>query len=425
MKKYIVLLMLSIFLVFFPGCTVLAADIFHNNLEGIFEKIEWIESGEDIIIYFVNFQQLDREMAEYFSLAAYFSDQLSNETDWAFSQDNEIMELRGVLNRDSSFTIRNYQTLLDSSQDYFSWLAGSLNRRIELGIEKNYYGIDKIKEFEHGLQFKIKLIPEIISYESQEIFTEIEFIHNSSSGENKIHTKTWLEGNSLKDIAVAARRSKTKKGETVDYYILQIAAFVVSAEDFTNISKGLLPIGNLSGLNELFNNEDRNKRDDTKTITFRLADKEVGLEFEGETQKYYYTLGFKQFYSNSKMNFYAEGGLYLHNIEDIALSFVLDSENNCKVGFSDQVKWTENLNLGFSYYPFSINNSSEKLAYLKLTYQGESWTTMYRAGLKKGKNMQEISLAYILGQKGSLALSCGLDYNEERFISLAYSYSLF
>lgn len=424
MKKYIILI-ISLFIVFFPGRNLLAADIFLNNLEGIFVKDEWIESGENIIIYFVNFHQLDRETAENFSLAGYFSDQFDTETGWAFSKDRETMELRGTLNRDSAFTIRNYQSLLDSSQDYFSWLAGSLNRRIEFGIEENYYGADKIKELEHGLQFEITLIPEKISYESQEIFTEIEFIHNSSSGINKIHTKTWLEGNSLKDIAVAARRRKTEKGETVDYYILQIAAFVVSAEEFTNISKGLLPIGNLSGLNELFNNEDKNNRENTKIITFRLSDKEVGLEFGGETQKYYYSLELKQLYSSSKMNFYAEGGLYLHNIEDIALSFVLDNENNCKVGFSDQVKWTENLRVGFSYYPLSIKNSSEKLAYLKLTYQGETWNAMYSAGFKGEKNMQEISVSYLPGQKGMLALSCGLDYNEERFISLSYSYSLF
>lgn len=421
LKRFIILFLI----IFLQGDILSAADIFSNNLEGMFLQEKWIESNNEVIIYFLNFHKLDREIADYLSLSVYFSNQFDAETGWVYCQDKKVMEVRGLFNRDNSFTMSNVQSLLDSEQNYTTWLAGSLNKKIELGRDENYFGSDKIKQAEHDLQFKMTLIPEKIAYESQKILTEIEFTHNSSSGENRIKAKTWLEGNSLKNIAIAARKNETNKGKAIDYYILQMAAVVVSVEDFAIISNGLLPIGDLSGVNKLFENIDGYKRrDDIQTLILKLADKETGLELSGKTEKYYYILGLNKLYRNNKITYYISGGLYLHNIEDIALSFIIDNEENYRLGFSDQVKWTENLTAGISFYPFNMDSNSDNLACLKVAFQGETCGAMYRAVFKEKKERHEISLAYILDQKGSVSLSCGLDYNEETFVSLVYGYSL-
>lgn len=442
----LIIVFISFTLIILVSNSLKAADNYNFlfDIQEPFLQNKWVESKNEAILYLINFHKIDRDIVDSLLISTYifeFDDSAVPDLNWSYSCDEELLELLGKFNENSFFTLNAYRTLLNNEKDYTSWLLCSKNRSVEFSLEEKYIGLDQLREAEKNLLLEISITPHKISYDTQEILSDIEFYYGSKKDKNLLKTTVWLGNNSLEDIGVVAKKRKTNRIEQIDYYILQIAAIVIPVDEFFYINESLITIGDLSEINKLFDNRDTNNRPNNKAITLSLSDRKAGIKYRQTGKTVDYLMELNQLSEEKKITYLADARFFLDDFELFALSILVSNELDkglidfytsksldpvYRLGVYDKVSWSDNLSIALSYYPLSFNRkySSDYFWCLNALYQREKWNFKYKRESMEDINLQELSIAYLLAKEKEISIDYGLDYNGDTYLSLAYSFSL-
>ncbi|MFI5360057.1 MAG: hypothetical protein ACHQYO_08420 [Halanaerobiales bacterium] len=411
-----------------------------DSFPEIFFQNNRSESSEQVIVYLLNFYETGRESALYFSFSAYFTGLADSEPGWHYSGEEDLLELVDLMGPDNSLTVEKYHSLLNGEENYLSWLLTTRDKPARLRLEERHLDRQAL-ELSREKFLYISLIPREISPETGEVFTEIEFSFTGGDagkqGEGRVKTGLWLKNNSLENVAVVSRRLKTEREEEVQYYILQIAAAPIPAEEFTELNGDLLAIGDIAGLNRLLAGEGYFSRPVSRKLILQWTKDGPGIEFRQYKERFNYRAELNLLSAqDNELDYLFNFNYYLDDYEDLSLSLQLTSERGrvsksqelpvFRLGFSDQLNWTDNLGIALSYYPIEISEREGRtdLWQLSCLYERGSWQIGYRGELAGKDFAQELSLAYLLDEeKGRMAI-IGIDYAREPGFILAYRFNL-
>lgn len=437
-----------IMIMVFTNSVLVSASI-TDKIPELFFQSQWVDSPDKLIIYLLNFHQIDRKTADYFSLSTYFSEfSAESEVNWSYSREENLLELTGLLSNDNTLTIERYQSLLNSQDDYISWLFTSNENPVQVRLEERHIVRNEVEQVEGDL-LNLSITPLKTSYETGEILTKIEFYigRNALLGkeEGRVITYLFLDDKTQENIAVVSRKIKTEQGEETDYYILQMAAAFISAEEYADLNKGLLTIGDIGGFNKLMENDNSyiglvNRRPVSRKLALKLGNCNTGLEFRQAAERFSYIVELNKLFAYKEIDYLINFNYYLDDLEDISLSLQLanelttvrDDQNNnlylpvFRAGLSDQVKWTDKLSVGLFYYPIVVSKRDIKdnLWELKLIYEERLWNLEYSGEFLGDIPLQKLIFTHSLERGDELSLACSLDEGKELNFSFSYIFNL-
>ncbi|MFP4015662.1 MAG: hypothetical protein ACLFUI_01400 [Halanaerobiales bacterium] len=428
------------------------------NLPEVFFQEEWVESEDNIVVYLLNFHQLDNQLIETTSLKGYFSDESDSETRWQYLGKDGLIEFRNILGGSNSISMESISSVTNKEKNYTSWLIAYPNNSSEISLRERYIGLDRIKRAEDERLLEISLNPRKISYQGQQIFSEFSFHYGSSSQENRYETALWLNNTGLETLAVVSRKFDHQGGYERRYYAIQLAAVVVSSEQLSSIDGNFMAIGNLTELNEMFDNVDIANTDgkiNASKMTNKLT---VGIGNHGEyivfdhmrgSSNYSIELNRNTEYDN--LGYLINADLSLLEKEGLFLSLRISNQENIyyanqdqkisdigdriyspilRLGLLDQLEWNDNFRIALAYYPLSKNTRygdsvfSDRLWQLRAEYDYQEWNISYEGNFTNNNNHQQIEVEYQLDGNKDIALTYGFDYNDDSFVSLAYCFPI-
>ncbi|HOA41678.1 MAG TPA: hypothetical protein PKM10_09565 [Halanaerobiales bacterium] len=434
-RTVFVLIITSFLLIIFTNAA-LALD----DLPQLFFQNSSTEISDPIVVYLLNFREVSRASAQYFSFSAYFTGFDDSTPGWTYSGDEDLLELVDIMGIDNSLSMERYYSLLNRQDSYVSWLVASSDEPARIRVEERHIAKEELEPLQGNL-LDISLIPREISPESGEIFTTVGFSFQKGAvlnqREGRVETGLWLNNRRLENIAVVSRRTRTGEGEEESYYIVQLAAALVSASEYAELNGPLFALGDIGAINKLLDKDSLHKRPARRKVTLEWAQQGPGLEFRQDKENFNYIAKLKVLSGLDKeLDYFFNFNYYLHAYEDLALSLQLANEIGKKpgkqdlpifrLGFADSLNWTDNFSIGLSYYPLVISKGEENTALWQLScfYRKDLWSLGYRGELAGQDALQELRLSYFLDQDKEGAIIIGVDYVQEPVFSLAYSFNL-
>ena len=449
---------LMIFLMLLININVRAADNYQDdlfyNLPALFNQNNWIKSKNDLIIYLLNFQEIDRELIETNSLYGYFSGNSTDlETSWQYSGQEGLIEIKDISNRSNSLITSNLNSVFNEGNNYSSWLAAYEDNISKIVLRERYIGSDRVKQSWDDRLLDISLIPKNISYDKQQILTEVNFQYGSKSKGNKVDTVVWVGDSHVETIAVIAKKIDKNDIKRRRYFALQLAAVVVPAEQLFSTDGSFLAIGNINGLNKIFDNSEvydsvgKRGRDSISIGVGNNGEEIIFNLHQGENS---YSVELNRFREYQWLNYLIKTDLSLVEREGLFLSIRVSNENNIlniknqfqlsdknrdlykpviRIGLVDQINW-DNFIFALSYYPLSIQTKKQDniliddLWQLSALYRNDSWCFQYKGEFTGNRKKQEINLEYLLGEGKSISLTYGMNYDNKDFYSLHYNFPL-
>lgn len=454
--RWIIILIGSFIL--FTNTTVTAVEILEDDvfypLPNLFIQKEWVESKNTAVVYLLNFREIDREVVESNFFQPYFSDKSVSEGSWQYSDQEGLIEIKNLYKKSNSLIISDIKSVFTEGKNSISWLTAYEDNISKIRLRERYIGLDRVKQAGDDRLLEISLIPKNVSYEKKEILTEVSLYYGTKSKVNKVETTARVGNSHLDTIALISNKINKKDGERRRYFALQLAAVVVPVEELLSNNGSFLAVGDLSGINEIFDNMyiyNIVEKVSRNIISIGLGNKGEQLIFNHFQGRNKYLLELSRSPEYGGIYYLINTDLSLIEDEDIFLSFRVSNENNIlnyksrqelfdnnddlykpviRIGLVDQVKWGDEFVIGLSYYPINMTAEDDespftyKLWQLSALYNHKPWSFQYKGEFIKNRKRQEISLRYLLERERSISFTYGFNYGDKAFFSFAYSFSL-
>jgi len=336
------LVLIALTLLFICNISILAVDSVKEPLkENAFYQLpefffqdDWVESADNVNVYLLNFQEIDKEVTESSFFKTYLLEKASSDMSWSYSNQEELIEFINLYNKNNSVTINSSNLNLSKAKNYTSWLMAHEGQSSEIVIRERTLSVDRVKGAEDDRLLKISLTPLQVSLKKQEILTEVNLHYGSSSDENTVKTTIWLDNTRVQTLAVISKKSKTANGERRQYYALQLAAISLPVEQLATIDGSFLAIGNLNGLNKIFDNDDINNKNEYKdmsTLTIGIGSNGERFAYSHSRGKAQYNIELNKSSRYQGLNYSINTDFSLIQKEDLYLSLRVGNENNIKL----------------------------------------------------------------------------------------------
>ncbi|MFP4662253.1 MAG: hypothetical protein ACLFPF_08680 [Halanaerobiales bacterium] len=427
------------------------------DLPEVFFQEEWVDSEDNVVIYLLNFHELDNKVIESTTLEGYFSDEAHADSQWQYLEQEALIEFRNIFGGSNSISIESVGSLIDRERNYTSWLMVYPENTGEISLREQYVGMDRIRRAEDDRLLEISLNPRKVSYQRQRIFTEFSFHYGSSSEENSYQTALWLDNTGLETLAVVSRKFQYPDGFERRYYAIQLAAAAVSSESLSRIEGNFLAVGNLTELNEMFDDVDIANTDRIKNnynninLTLGIGNQAEYLALNHIRSSNLYKIELSRLSEYDELSYLIDADLSLLEKEGLFLSlrisnleniFSSDQDQNTfdgsyriyspilRSGIGDRVNWSKNLQLGLAYYPLYFNTLSGEGSFnnrvwqLIADYDYQDWKLAYQGSFIEGDDSHQIELEYHLEENIDINLIYGLNCDDQSFFSLAYSFPI-
>ena len=285
----------------------------------------------------------------------------SEDNFWFLTQKN-LVELagEGVISYLKSRLQKTQASMKKIAQP--SLIAG-INNTASISLNKEIVNQNQ-EEFKSSEEFNLKLTPESVIPESEEVTTTINF--NSSSVINtELSTSIKTAYNKPQLIAVFSQNkqsSNISSLNTVDnkeefkYFAMYLAACPIGS--LSNNSRTF----NLGGLNNLLQKKDINKPIRERMDILFNSDINIDISVQDQKEKRGFNFEIKE--KNGNNSPYLQLGPDFYLLENLKLGTyfqIKDNINSFKIGLKERVKVSRGFQLTAGYYPWLYNINSNEM----------------------------------------------------------------
>ncbi|MFW5972322.1 MAG: hypothetical protein ACOCRL_02420 [Bacillota bacterium] len=388
----------------------------------------WQKTSDELIVYSIEFHEINQEYVENSVLSTYISDSPASELELKYRDfDSEITLLQEASSA-ININAANYQ--LNEERRFQSYLITIENRAAEISLREKYLSVDSARE--DKILFELSLQPEMIDYDRKQILTDIKFSHNSEQTINKLEMKNWVSHEINEPIAILTKKSIGSGKEKNSFFLIYLSARVISGEEINDLNK-ISKITDITQIAEIFrsdysynNTESRIKGElDADKILFNFSHDRGNLDYSLEVSKKFSKQGFIYKF-NGGIGLYPEEGLFFRTIIS---NGPLSQENEgsylpvFRFGLADSISWRDSYTFTTAYYPLLIRTAGKvdnHLLNLALSFQNERWKASYTIDFIGGKNQQRLSLGYIFSDNKDLSLNYTNDFFGKNRLSIAF-----
>lgn len=409
---YIILLFILIL-----NTQVLAGEIkFDNEAAQKLMNYDWQlvedETEEVIIIYLLKFIRISNEFLNPLNeeMNINLSENDLNKMDIQISTDKALLNLIEEYKLSFVNDISSIAEMSHNTDELSSWLTTVANESVSVML--NEKSIEANNEL---YKLKIKLKPEKIDIANKRILTDVMLDYSNKSAQlSSTSTKAWIENSINRPVALLSKEELSgEKKETVTYALYLISSIIKAdklAEDTS-----LITVGNLKGLNNLFNNP--------KGDTY-LNKKQMGVALNNDSfsiNAYHYgaikkSLDIDYYYNDTytydigiELPIFKGKGLCISS----NLRNKLDSQDIIfQLGISDTVIYKDN-SYKLTYLPYSkdmAGNLTSDRSELKLELSNPEFNIWYQNLRSELDDRDELGMILNLNQQ--LGFAADYDFNQ-------------
>ncbi|MEJ6951226.1 hypothetical protein [Natronospora cellulosivora (SeqCode)] len=426
----VILLTLTILSIFIFSNTLLAFDNIFQDIA--FDRQTWIRSSDEVIIYSIEFHEINQRYFNTLGLSAYISASSSSNMGLEYNKVDSQIKLFSEDSKDIALKTANY--LIDEERRIQSYLMTLENKTTEIVLREKY--LKQPSSGEKDLLFDLSLKPLMIDYDGKRILTDIKFKQNSEENINTLETSVWVRDDHDEAIAIVNKRSFRSGEEKNRFFLIYLSAVVVSNEEINDVNK-ITRIADVSDIAEIFT-KDFLYSDAERRIKGEFAFNKVSFEYSYDKIYVDYTLHLSKYFSKPGLIYTFNGGIELYPGEGLSIRTIISNGDllnninqegkqsyspNIRFGIADTLTWRDRYQLAISYYPIAIRTATKidrNLFRFYLAYQENTWKATYNIDFIRGKNQQRFSLAYIFNENKNISLNYNIGFSNENSLSIAF-----
>ncbi|MFW5981010.1 MAG: hypothetical protein ACOCRU_00380 [bacterium] len=419
-----VIILLSLILFLFTVNLLAYESAFQEN----WNNQNWEKTPGEVIIYSIEFHEINKEFIENSPLSVYISDSSGDNLEIGYRTYDSYITL---LQEDSS-SIDTLNYILDDQKRFQSYFLTIEDRLVEFAIGEKYFNLDPTRENQFLLDLSLKA--EMIDYDQKKILTEIKFNHTSEQTINNMETISWVSNKINEPIAILNRRSLASGKEENRFFLIYLAAKVIAGDKINDLNR-IIKITDITQVADIFR-KDHIQNSIKNRIKSQLSRENLSLKFSHDRGDSDYSLQItKNFletgfiYSlNGGIGLYPEEGLFFRT--SISNDTLLSEKDRSylpviRFGLSDSISWSDRYRFTISYYPLVISTVGEvdnNLINFALAYQKGRWKASYKIDFISGENLQRLSLGHIFDDNKELSLNYIDDFFSKKNITIAVEF---